>query len=143
MQKLTSDTMMFNKFDKTKIQAKQSNVCLSFLVINILLPLKGAKWGVFNNRKLNEDTVSKLVEGLKADLENCTNKMVIEAAMQKCWLKDGMMDKFHGSVKGLRIQDVHKLELNKQSCEVLVCLHIIQLCIRTCHFSITRNIEIS
>ena len=95
--------------------AKQSKVCLNFLVINILLPLKGAKWSIFNDQKLDNNAVRKLVEGFKVDLENCTNKMVIEATMQKRWLKNGMMDKFHGSVKGLRIQDVHKLELNKQS----------------------------
>ena len=114
MQELTGDTTTFNKFDKTEIRAKQSKACLGFLAINILSPPKGAKWGVFNDRKLNDDAVRKLVDGFKADLENCTDKTAIDVAMRKRWLKGGMTDKFHGSVEGLRIQDVHKVELNEQ-----------------------------
>jgi hypothetical protein len=109
---VSGDTPEFNGIDKTEIRANQSKACLGFLSINILSPPKGTIWGAFNDRKLNDDAVNKLVAGFKADLENCTDKTAIDVAMRKSWLKDGVIDKAAKSVEGLKIEDVCKVELN-------------------------------
>lgn len=81
---------------------------LGYLTMNVFHPPPGACWGLFNDRRLDQNWVEELAEKFAGHLENYADNKAIPVAIKKEWLRDGT--KFLGTVAGVPIEDVPLIE---------------------------------
>jgi hypothetical protein len=85
-----------------------SNAFLGFLSIDVIQPPEGTIWGVFNNRPLDVRWVNTMSQAFAGNLDNCTNKDSMDAALNPTWLKNRRP--YLQKVDGLGAEDVPLLE---------------------------------
>jgi hypothetical protein len=91
-----------------RLRGKKQDAFIGYLSFNLYNPPKEAAWGRYNDRVVNADWVSKLVESFTKHLDNCTNEDALEVVVKKTWIQN--MDAILTTVNDKKIEDVPKME---------------------------------
>jgi hypothetical protein len=87
------------------------------MAMNLYDPPKGAFWGEFNDRPLNQDHVATLVRDFGARLDNCEDKTALDAAVKREWVKN--IENAIETADGTTINDVPLMELTEEGLSMI------------------------
>lgn len=85
--------------------------------MNLYDPPKGAFWGEFNDRPLNQDHVATLARDFGACLDNCEDKTSLDAAVKREWIKN--IENAIETADGTTVNDVPLMELTEEGLAVI------------------------
>ncbi|KAH9019230.1 hypothetical protein EDB85DRAFT_1896816 [Lactarius pseudohatsudake] len=111
------DGAEFGGFQKSELREKKKAAELGYLSMDIVDPPKGAFWGKFNDRKVDEQWVNKLVTSFTENLENCTDVTAIEVAVKKTWVKN--LDSVMPTVDMHQLSEVPDIEFTDEGKEAI------------------------
>ncbi|KAF8264416.1 hypothetical protein EI94DRAFT_1805833 [Lactarius quietus] len=97
---------------------KKQEAMLGFMAINLHSLPEGAFWGQFNDQLLDKAVVNRLVNSYHKNIQNCTDNTAINIVLKKGWLTD--VNNFKMTVEGLNIEDVPKLNCQRQAMQTYV-----------------------
>jgi len=107
-----NEDAVFDGYETRELREKKKDAELGYLSMPLFEPLKGAHWGQFNDRPVDQKAVKTLLASFNGNLENCTDNTAIEVIVRKGWLEEGVT--FHETVEGLSIDQVSKLRLSEE-----------------------------
>jgi hypothetical protein len=87
------------------------------MAMSLYDPPKGAFWGEFNDRPLNQDHVATLARDFGARLDNCEDKTALDAAVKREWIKN--IEDAIETADGTTINDVPLMELTEEGLAVI------------------------
>ena len=70
------------------VRRKKEQASLGKYWLDIVTPPEGARWGQFNDRRVDEGWVLKLFNDFKIVLENCVDATTIDVVVKRRWVKN-------------------------------------------------------
>ena len=116
---------VFDGYDITELRALKRQAELGYSSMELFEPPAGAKWGMYNDRKVEDKAVKKLVEAYKGLVDNCTEGTAIDVAVRRGWLEEAAS--FHSTVEGMRIGEVNELKFSAAGEAVMKQEHLVML----------------
>lgn len=135
-----NDSMFFG-FNVETLRAHRQAAFMGYLKMNIVDPPKGAFWGKFNNRAVNDAWVEELLTDFRRKgVENCSDAMSIDVAVERDWLEATLrkavlptnlevpnveeverdqLNKMRMSVEGVGIENVAELDFTEEGWEAI------------------------
>ncbi len=97
---------LINDLEYQKVDAR-----MGYMAMNIYKPPEYARWGAYNDRKINTVWVKRLVADFQQRYNNCSEATCIEVAIRPEWLKK--REDVRAVIDGRRIKTIPLLELSE------------------------------
>lgn len=78
---------VFSGVEVTKLRKIKADAFIGYRVMNMCPPPKGAYWGKFNDRVVEQKWVNDLASAFEGDLDNCSEDTTMNVVVYKHWLE--------------------------------------------------------
>lgn len=102
----------FMSFPTKVLNQRKTNAQIGYLSMNLYDPPAEARWGVYNDRKINGGWVTYLVTDFKREYGNCMEDDSIEIAIKPEWIKN--IDQVMQKIGGMSIKDLPEMEFSEE-----------------------------
>ena len=107
----------FMGFPLEKLRGKKQEAFIGYLSLNLYDPPKQAVWGRYNDRPVNPDWVTGLVNSYTKRLDNCTGEDALEVVVKKEWIQN--VDDILTIVNDKKIEEVAEMVFTRKGEEAI------------------------
>jgi cytochrome c1 len=115
---LINDGIVF-KMDTQWFDGEEVKIKVGYMAMNILKPMEGAQWGVFNNRLVKQKWVDDLAALYENNKWNCRTLSAMFIAVKRSWIKNADEAWSGEKLAGKHISEVPMLELTDEAKKII------------------------
>ncbi len=108
-----------------ELEYRKADARMGYMAMNIYKPPEYARWGAYNDRKINTVWVKRLVLDFQQRYNNCSEATCIEVAIRPEWLKK--REDVRAVIDGRRIKAIPLLELSEAGEKAMETEQVIML----------------